>query len=360
MVGGSVESLKVIMNAVKERYDISLITPGRYELEDEKIKHIHHSKYTGMKEMIRNPFAFCIYYIKMLLSIRKLKPKVIHTQEQIGYFAVAFFKRLRLIDRSTILIHTERGLYEKYSGLVKKLFLFSLRYTDKVVVTTDYNKVAWSNAVDKNSRGKYVVIENTAGARFENYDISKVRRDDDSITVGFAGRLSPWKGWDLAEEICNSVATNKKIKFRVAMGCDSKKDKEIAEHIFETMGNKLQDRFTGNINLNLSQMDDFYYGIDVFIITSKPKTESFGRVLVEAMSRKVVVLGTDCGGATEVIGKKDNILNTAEEFKKKLEYFLENRQKLNEESEYYYKRFWEKYSLENNADKHMKLYSYYL
>ncbi len=360
MVGGSVESLKVIMNSVKDKYRVALMTPGSYEFDDDKIEHIHYSNYTGMKEMIKNPFAFCSYYVKMLFNIRKLKPKVIHTQEQIGYFAVAFFKRLGLIDRNTILIHTERGLYEKYSGLVRKIFLLSLKYTNKIIVTTNYNRDAWRAAVPKNEKDKYVVIENTAGAKFEHYDTNKVRRDNKSITVGFAGRICPWKGWDLVEEICNSVSTNENIKVNIAMGCDSKKDTESAKEIFARIDGALGNRFKGCINLNLSQMDDFYYGIDVFIITSRPGTESFGRVLVEAMSRKVVVLGTDCGGATEVIGKADNILNTPEDFKDRLEYFLNNREKMFEESEWYYRRFWEKYSLKNNADKHIAMYELYL
>lgn len=362
LVGGSVESLKVIINVVKDKYNVGLYTPGINEYSDIKVKHYHQSSYKSMKAMIKHPLEFISYYIRLLNTIRKSDVKVIHTQEQIGYFAVAFFKRMGWIDRDIVLIHTERGLYEKYSYKIRLLFFFSLPFTNKIVVTTNYNKKLWTDAIVKKYPGqekKYIVIENTAGSRFEEFNQNKKNIDSSSVTLGFAGRYCNWKGWNLVEDICKNLSSDSRIKVHIAMGCENEKDIEKTKALFSRIKNWLGNRFTGDINNNLAQMDDFYYNLDIFAITSDPGTESFGRVLVEAMSRKAVVMGTDCGGATEVISNPPNICNTAEEFVDRIEELVNNRILLEEEQEKCYLRVHSYYSLKNNMDKHIELYKYY-
>ena len=358
LVGGSVESLKVIMDYIKNKYVVALFSPGRYSDNDSKIKHFHHSKHKSMKAMIKHPIEFFRYYIRLVKTINEISPKIIHTQEQIGYFAVAFFKRMKWIRGDIILIHTERGLYEKYSNLIKKIFFFSLPYTNYVITTTNYNRDLWISAV-KNKFGKYddkyMVIENTAGKKFEIYDENESGRKVDELKLGFAGRYCSWKGWELVENICYCLKDDD-IFVEIVMGCDNQKEVNSTNAMFARIYEKLGKRFSGHINYNINEMNEFYYRIDVFGITSDPGTESFGRVLVEAMSRKVVVIGTNCGGATEVIGNFEHILNTAEEFAdfaRKLKY---DRKQLQKKAEDSLIRFREKYSLINNIEKHNILY----
>lgn len=360
-VGGSQESLKIIIETIENLYHISLFTPGQAEYNCQNLKHYHFSRYDSMKKLIRHPASFFLYYCNLLKVIRKNKYKVIHTQEQIGYFAVSFFKRLRLIKREIVLIHTERGLREKYGSFINALFDFSLKYTDVLITTTEYNRRAWQEVIDRKCCGSVscVLIENTAGALFDAFEQEK-HKSSKMLRVGFAGRYCGWKGWDLAEEICTLAAENPHIEIHMVLGCADQKEEEKAAELFDRMKALYRSRFMGDINRTIAGMNDFYYDLDIFVLTSKPHTESFGRVLIEAMSRRVVVLGTDCGGAVEVIGDQNHILNNAQEFAKKIDFYERGRDVLEREKEEAYLRYKENYSLANNQKKHLQLYSQYM
>src|SRR5699024_9633284 len=118
--------------------------------------------------------------------------------------------------------------------------------------------------------------------------------------------------------------------------------------MFDDMQKLLSKRFEGKINIDLVEMDKFYYDIDVFILTSNYNTESFGRTLVEAMSRRTVVLTTNAGGAVEVVDNLDNVCKIPEEFVDKTLEFYNNKLKMEREKELNLKRVRKKYSLDNN------------
>lgn len=358
LVGGSQESVKVVINGIKHIYDVSLFTPGTDEYIDSNVCHYHYSKYDSMKTMLPHPIEFLEYYLHLLRVIRRERFVIVHTQEQVGFFAVSFMKRLRLIDRKTILIHTERGLREKYGWGINLLFDYSLKYTNVLVTTTHYNYRAWEEVIRKRYSKRSIsckLIENTAGMLYEKFDAGE-RKDSEKLRIGFAGRYCAWKGWDLAEEICNGLAENPAMEIHIAMGCLTEGDTLSTQEMFRRLKGKLGDRFRGEMNLDMEQMDKFYYGIDVFVLTSKPHTESFGRVLVEAMSRKVAVLGTDCGGAVEVIGDSELICHGAESFIQKIDMFEKDRALLSKIQEEGYQRVRANYSLKNNIEKHKQIY----
>ena len=360
LVGGSQESMKVVLDGLKNEYDISLVTPGTGKYLDRRIRHFHYSKYDSMKTMIKNPIAFLNYFISVLKLITDEKFSVIHTQEQVGYFVITLLKRFGLVPKQTIIVHTERGLMEKYNKFIRKIFYLSLKYTNVFITTTEYNHSAWTETIKNKLQYKNVkciLVENTAGQRFETYDYSKREIHDDYITVGFAGRYCSWKGWDRVVEICEKIKDFDNIGIEIVLGCltdsDMRLGKELEEHISKILGN----RFLCHFNYKIEEMDEFYYGIDVFIITSDPHSESFGRVLVEAMSRHVAILGTDCGGATEVMGDKKRICHSVDEIVEKILVLCRNRDFLKKEQEDCYERYIDNYSVYNNVSKHRELYS---
>lgn len=359
LVGGSQESLRVVIDGIKDEYDVSLYTPGTGEYKDEKVRHIHFSHYDSMKTMIKHPIAFLRYYGNLRRLIMRNDYRVIHTQEQVGYYAVALMKRLRLIDRKILLVHTERGLLEKYNGLFKRLFIMSLKYTDGFITTTHYNHKAWSEIIYNQKhydRVKCVLIENTAGQRFEIYDPAKRTTGQSKLNVGFAGRYCSWKGWDLVTEICRKLQPFHDVNVEIVLGCLTPSDMAEGQKLYEKIREILGDRLTWHVNYTIEQMNEFYYGIDLFCLTSDPHSESFGRVLVEAMSRHVGILGTDCGGATEVMGSQVRICHSADEFAEKINAFNVDRALLEKEKEDCYQRYCSHYSVKNNVDKHKALY----
>ena len=106
-------------------------------------------------------------------------------------------------------------------------------------------------------------------------------------------------------------------------------------------------------------MSDFYYSVDLFLMTSV--FESFGKAAVEAMSRKCAVLATRVGGLPEVIGREENLYDK-EDLEKVADFAgrMEDSEVLQKEQEYFYRRYLENYTADAYVKKHLKVYGYAL
>ena len=123
------------------------------------------------------------------------------------------------------------------------------------------------------------------------------------------------------------------------------------------MTDLLGNRFVGKINVPFADMEQFYYDIDVYVLTSWPLSESFGRTIVEAMSRKNAILTTNAGGSVEVVANPATVGETADELSKIIIDWHENHGKLNSEKERCFKRVHDCYTLANNVDNYISLYN---
>ena len=74
------------------------------------------------------------------------------------------------------------------------------------------------------------------------------------------------------------------------------------------------------------------------------------------MSRNTVVLTTDAGGTLEVVGNKEFVYETAEEFKEKIVELYNDKGLMLKVKNENMKRIKEVYSLENNINKHLMMY----
>ena len=357
-VGGEQESTKIIINGIKDKYSIAIIQPGNISNPVSNVVYYELTKFTRIKHLVKRPISFIRYILKAKNIINSRKPKIIHTQAQVSFLIVALLKKLRVINK-VFLIHTERGLYTKYNKFFKWLFCFFMDETNILVTTTEFNMKYWKMALKtKGVQLEYRVIENTAGKLFEEYDELLKKRDDKTLAIGFAGRYADWKNWPLAVEISEKLnfILGNKLKVTMAVGSLDEKALEKTKKMFNLMKKKFGNRFDGKINISLEEMDKFYYDIDIFILTSKYNTESFGRTLVEAMSRKNVVLTTDAGGSVEVVNNHNNVCRTADEFIERIMVFYMDKKKMNDEKERNLKRVSNVYSLDNNITKHIKMY----
>lgn len=360
VVGGGKESTKIIVEGVKDLYSIALIQPGKVERESIFCKTYELSKYKRMKKVFKNPISFIRYFYDVYKIIKSNNPKVIHTQEQVSFFMVALLNKLKLIKHDFTFIHTDRGLYTKYGRFIKSLFVFSIEELDIFITTTNFNMHYWKKVIEKKySNKQFKVIENTAGTIFEKLDESRVKSNNRPLSIGFAGRYCDWKNWPLAEEICNRLKTESGIDFNIymAVGCLDEESEIKTREMFNRLKESLKDKFEGRINVKFEEMEQFYYDIDIFILTSNYNTESFGRTLVEAMSRKTAVLTTDAGGSVEVVGNKDNVCEDSNDFLKRILHFYNNRELLESEKVKNLNRVRENYSLKNNIDKHVDMYT---
>ena len=359
-VGGEQESVKIIIKGTKDKYSLGIIQPGKVSRRESGVRYFCLTEYKRMKHLIKNPVAFILYIYKVMRIINANKPKIIHTQAQVSFFIVALLKKLRLISHKTLLIHTDRGLYLKYGTFIRNMFVYFMKKLHMLVTTTEFNMNHWKKALtDKGISIEYRVIENTAGELFETYDESLHKHFDDQLVVGFAGRYTDWKNWPLSVEIAEKLneLIGDKLHIKMAVGCLDEKSLQKAKSMFAKLSKMLGSRFEGKINISIEEMDRFYYDIDIFVLTSKKNTESFGRTIIEAMSRKTVVLTTDAGGPAEVLGNKNNICTTADEFAEKILEYFRDKEMMNNEKEENFIRVRQLYSFENNINKHLNLYA---
>lgn len=358
-VGGEQESTKIIIKGAEKDYKVGVVQPGKLSNKSTGTKYYFLTNRTRIKHLIKNPIAFFLYINKVRKIIIKEKPRIIHTQAQVSFFIVGLLRKLFMVPKNIRFIHTERGLYAKYSVFFKKIFLFFMKELDVLITTTEFNMKSWKAAIkEKNLSMDYKVIENTAGELFESFDNKMEGKDTTKLVIGFAGRYTSWKNWPLAVEITKKL--NEKLKdklyVKMAIGCLDEKSEIDTKAMFKELDGILGNRFTGMINIDIQTMDTFYYDIDIFILTSNYNTESFGRTLVEAMSRKTIVLTTNAGGSVEVVGNLENVCDNADEFVKRVLNFYLDPETMEKEKEKNLIRVKEKYSLSNNIGKHLRLY----
>ncbi|WP_017470983.1 glycosyltransferase family 4 protein [Amphibacillus jilinensis] len=358
-VGGEQESTKIIINGTKVKYKVGVISPGKVNKPHSEVKYFNLTTHTRIKHLVKNPIAFISYILNVKKIINTSNPKVIHTQAQVSFFIVALLLKIKLISRDISLIHTERGLFTKYNKIFKGIFYFFMKELNTLVTTTKFNMKYWQEALTR--RGfllNYTIIENTAGEIFETYNESLDKKSDKQITIGFAGRYTNWKNWPLAVEICEKVnaVIGDSLQVKMAVGCLDDRALDETKLMFSKLEKIFETRFDGKINITLEEINKFYYDIDIFILTSNYNTESFGRTLVEAMSRKTVVLTTDAGGPVEVVGNLDNVHNIADAFVSHVVDLFKDKGKMAEEKEKNLRRVKEIYSLQNNLNKHLDMY----
>lgn len=356
-LGGERESQLILINELKEKYNMAIIQPGEFNEIINGVKIFSLTKSLRMKYLIRNPFAFINYILRVGKTLYKIHPQIVHSQSQVSFFIISLLKRLHMIPDDIILLHTDRGLYTKYNVFFRRLFQFSFKYLDTLVTTTQFNRDCWKRAnANKNIHLNYKVVSNTAGKIYETLDERRLVHNV-FLTVGFAGRMCNWKGWPLAVKICEEV--NKilpDMHFKMYVSCFNKSDENKTNKMFSYMESLCGNRFEGRINVPFDEMEQFNYDIDIYILTSSPNSESFGRTIVEAMSRMNAVLTTDAGGAVEVVGKKSNVHVNATDFAKHIKYWYENRENLANEKLANLTRVRDKFSLHSNVNGYLTLY----
>lgn len=289
------------------------------------------------------------YYVRII--IKTYNPDIIHCQMPKVAMAVSVLKKIRLIDKNIILIYTDR---EHFATLKKKH-----RLVYKCLIGKEYDAVICLSQINAEFWKKVVptvqteVIPNSAGRSYECSEIkSNISKQEKTLNILFAGRMDPVKNWELALEII-SLTANQGIHCSVILSCKTS-EKDQCE-IYEIAAKETGADVTFYYNLKESEMISMFDKADIFVITSF--SESFGRTIVEAMSRKCIVLGTTGGAIPEVIGDKENILSyNSYDFIRRINYYRDNPNSLKTDKEKCYKRFIENYTIDICGKKTLSLY----
>ncbi|MCR5420146.1 MAG: glycosyltransferase family 4 protein [Lachnospiraceae bacterium] len=293
--------------------------------------------------------------------IKKERPDIIHVSMSESLITFGVLRCLGIF-KDIPFVYTDRGLaygYRKHSLFCMKK---TLKYAAGMICTTEYNKGLW---LEKNVKTNINVIPNTISKAFDSYDdnkrqlirIGKGIKENDFV-IGFAGRISEEKDWDFVPVLVKALKDGG-VNFKVAMVISvyEDRDKEIVQNLKSAVSREIgADNLIYMQDLSQEEIADYYYMVDVFVMSSM--FESFGKAAVEAMSRKCSVVSTSVGGLKEVIGKDENLYtkDTTEKFVKRVKTLREDENELKKDREYFYNRYRNLYTTENHVLRHVKLY----
>jgi glycosyltransferase involved in cell wall biosynthesis len=122
-------------------------------------------------------------------------------------------------------------------------------------------------------------------------------REDRPFQIGYAGGLLEEKGIDLLLRACAELTGDWRLTL-VGSGAADASLRALAAELGSA------DRVDLGKRLAAHEMPSFYRGLDVFVLPSRSRPnwkEQFGRVLIEAMSCGVPVIGSRCGEIPNVL-----------------------------------------------------------
>ena len=283
--------------------------------------------------------------------IKEEAPDLIHIEMSESLITYGF---IRGLFPHIPYIYTDRGMYYGYRKR-SQLFMFPVLKKGKMLITTtERNRALWEKNTDIRP---LMVIPNTIGGMFESYEEEKKKRGG-AFTIGFAGRICVEKDWPFVPVLVEGLkAAGLSFKVHLVLSLFEKGDRAEADGLKIKLREILpEDGLIYEEDLSQEEMSRYYYGLDLFIMTSS--FESFGKAAVEAMSRKCAVLATNVGGLPEVIGKDENIYSK-DNLEKAVAYVkavCENEELLKSEQEYFFKRYRENYTMEAYHRAHLRLY----
>ncbi len=306
-----------------------------------------------------------INFIRRLFSfyglIVKEDPDLIHVSMSESLITYGFIRGLKKLKRIPF-IYTDRGLCYGYRAHSKFFMKRTLKHASAMICTTDYNRSLWEKEA---LPVKIRVIPNTISSVFGSYEEDKraiLRKEqgikDDDFVIGFAGRISEEKDWDLVPVLVKRL-WEEGIRFKVALVISvyEKKDLETVKGIKKGITDVItEDSLIYMQDLSQEKMSDYYYLPDVFIMSSS--FESFGKAAVEAMSRKCPVVSTSVGGLTEVIGKEENLYTKDDltKFTECIKRLYNDRKELEKDRDFFYERYRDNFTLDVHIKRHIRLY----
>jgi len=244
-------------------------------------------------------------YFKSLKEIKEFAPDIVHTNNISG-FSVLLWKAVKKCK--VRLVHTSRDYYLFHPNST----LFSngrtMKLNDKSIMFWSTIKRIYSRNVDE-----YVGISNfIQKLHHENFffknannhviynAVSKIEstKSSDIKTIGFIGRLSTEKGFDV---FCN-VAGKYKNKYSFIAAGNFVNNEE--QHSLKNLASKSDVSVKGFMKL-----DDFLNQVDAVVLPIK-WNEPFGRTVVECVLADKLVLTNPVGAMTELSMILPNIIIT--------------------------------------------------
>lgn len=239
------------------------------------------------------------------------------------YSAPLLFLLMKIKRKSLVInFHGEDLIYDcfdaaRYASILGHISdKLTTYYANMVVVPSDYFKdVVISRGLVAKDK---IFVSPSGGINDSVFSYNGRNLEQDTITLGFVGRLQEDKGVFHFIEACKILSKKHNLKaFIIGYGpaINDVKEQTISCDFIELVGSVEQ-----------KNLPDYYRRMDLFCFPSKRRTESLGLVGVEAMACGVPVIGTNIGGIPTYLkdgyngfliqmdAMTDNIVNAVEKY----------------------------------------------
>lgn len=214
------------------------------------------------------------------------------------------------------------------SPIKQKLMSKSIDSYDKVITVSNATKENWSNE-------KIEVIYNGIDEKFfkdNDFERNGIK------TLGFIGKIGERKGFDIIFNVYRKPDISSQLDFKIAYSS--------IEERYKTMVDELNSMESVEINYNLNEAEikAFYDDIDLLVVPSR--ADPLPTVIIEAMSRGCIVLGSNVDGIPEIIGN-DKLLFSLDnnDLEEKIKDIMSmNKEEINNISKELQKRCWNKFN----------------
>ncbi len=306
--GSSENTLLSLLGLDRNKYECALL----YGLtKDPDKKYFASAKsatevFLCIEDLVReiSPFKDLKAFFKIFTFLRRGHFDIVHTHSSkggiLGRWAAWF-------AGAPVIVHTPHGhvFYGYYGKLLSNAFVFAEKVssliTDRIVSLTQRGKnehISFGVGSEK----KISVIHSGVDVDFiRNFDSDekglhrkKLGIPHSALVVGSMGRFTKIKGYEYFVEAADILSAQKKDNIYFLLAGEGELGEKLKSEVREK---KLEDRF-----FFLPWQEDarvFLRSLDIFVLTSL--NEGMGKVVIEAMSAGLPVIGTDVGGVREIV-----------------------------------------------------------
>ncbi len=275
--------------------DLTVVVPAawRDERGETPLERVHTQGYRLEVLPIRLNGNFHLHhYTGIGRFVQQAQPQVVHIDEE-PYNAASWqmLHHARRVGART-LFFSWQNIYRRYPPPFRWGESWVLRHVDYALVGTESAAQVWRQ---KGYSGPLGVVPQfgTDPALF-----TPSPRPDRPFTLGYIGRLVPEKGLDTLFEALRGLHGDWRLRIVGGGPLLETLNGQVA-----ALGWAQRVTFVGQVPS--TEMPAHYAALDALVLPSRTRPnwkEQFGRVLVEAMSSGVPVVGSDSGAIPDVIG----------------------------------------------------------
>lgn len=277
--------------------DLVAIVPPHWHEERvgvQRLERLHTAGYRLFEEPMKfNGHHHIHFYPRLGRHIRRFRPDVVHVDEE-PYNLVTFqATMLARFSRARVIFFTWQNLDRRYPPPFNLFEMINYRLASAAVAG---NEEAATVLRRKGYRRKLEVIPQF-GVDPEFYQ-PQLTTPHDVPVIGYVGRLVKEKGVDDLISAFARMHTRAELQI-VGNGSERTRLELQASYL------GVRDRVIFRGAIAPISMPETYSLFDVLVVPSRTQSnwkEQFGRVIVEAMSCEVPVIGSDSGEIPNVIG----------------------------------------------------------